>query len=354
MKIDINQLKEHPLNKEIYGEDEEQLNKLVDRIKVSGWIEPIIINKDYTILSGHQRYRAAKKLNYTSIDYQLVSVPPEQELEILLNANQYREKTTIQKLKEAEYYHEVESRKALLRQISGTTLEFSRTRGRTNEIVAKKIDMSPSSYKRARKALKNSEKITEEGLQHLLEETLNTDITTAQKLSEQPLEVIQQVQDLIDGDATQVGKVLRNLENLEIRKAIPLPPGRYTVIYTEHNKSEDFEKFSKISIGDLAQSDSILLLWTLPLLLDQAIKLLHLWGFHYKTAFLWNKDVMNDCSDLGEVMLIGTRGNPPMISLSKENRPETIKPAIITNMIEQGFPQVDKVKIRLGEGWELF
>lgn len=43
MKVSINILKEHPLNKEIYGDDnEDQLNELVERIKSSNWIQPIM------------------------------------------------------------------------------------------------------------------------------------------------------------------------------------------------------------------------------------------------------------------------------------------------------------------------
>ena len=149
MKVNIDLLKQHPLNQDIYGQDdEEQFTILLNRIKESGWIDPIIINKEGTILSGHRRYRAAKLLGYTSIDYEKVNVEPEKELEILLSSNVYREKTTVQKLKEAEYYHEIESRKARERQLSGVTLETSRTQGgRTDEIVAEKIGMSPSSYK---------------------------------------------------------------------------------------------------------------------------------------------------------------------------------------------------------------
>lgn len=258
LKVDINLLKEHPLNTTIYGvDDEEQFNILVNRIKEYGFIEPIITNKEWMILSGHRRYRAAKLLGYTSIDCEKVSVPPEQELEILLNSNVYREKTTVQKLKEAEYYHEIESRKALLRQLSGVTLETSRTQGgRTDEIVAEKIGMSPSSYKRGKKALKNTEKLVNPVLKWFLEGTANEDITSAEKLLEQPEEVIQQVYDLTGGDPKQVGKVLRNLENLKLRENSPIPPGKYTVIYTEYGNEDDFENFSKIQMSDIADSAS--------------------------------------------------------------------------------------------------
>jgi len=97
MKVDINILREHPLNKEIYGDDdtEEQFQELVNRIRESGWIDPVIVNKDFTLLSGHRRLRAAKLLGYDSIEYEKINVDTEHELEILLNSNVYREKTTL-------------------------------------------------------------------------------------------------------------------------------------------------------------------------------------------------------------------------------------------------------------------
>jgi ParB/RepB/Spo0J family partition protein len=352
MKININQLQEHPLNHEIYGkDDEEKFQILVNRIRESGWINPVIINKEYTILAGHRRVRAAKLLGYDSIDYTVVNIDPENEIEILLNSNLYREKTTAQKVKEAEYYYQIESKKARERQLSGTTLSPSRDQGRTDEIVSDKVGMSRTSLRRAQQVFKNSEKIAEPALKWLLEETMNEDITAAQKLSEKPIEFMQQVNDLVDGDLTQVGKVIRNLEKAEIKNSVLLPQGKYKVILTEYGK-DDFEKCSKIPLGDVVEPDSMLFLWTLPPLLGQALKLIHHWGFTYKTAFLWNKDIMNECSDFGEVILIGTKGNPKMIPLSEMNQPMIEKPAIIKEMIEQVCQQVDKVIIHLGEGWE--
>jgi hypothetical protein len=354
MKIDINLLKEHPLNFEIYGADEEEQFKiLVNRIKESGWIHPIWVNKEGTILSGHRRYRAAKLLGYTEIEYEKVNVEPEKELEILLNSNVYREKTTIQKLKEAEYYYQIESRKARERQLAGVTLSQTEDQGRTDEIVADIVGMSRTSLRDGQEALKNSENIADEGLKHLSIETINVNIKAANKLSKQPFEVMKQVQDQIKGDVTQVGKVLRNLENIEIKKTIPLPPGKYHVIQTEYH-IDDFEKCSKIPIGALAETDSVLFLWTLPPLLEEAMKLIQIWGFKYKTAFFWNLDVLKECSDLGEVMLIGIKGNPPMISLTNGNQPMTEKPKLIKEMMEQVYQPVDKVIIHIGEGWELW
>ena len=50
----------HPRNEEIYGRDED-VSDLIGLIKESGRIEnPIIINPDNVIISGHRRWLAAK------------------------------------------------------------------------------------------------------------------------------------------------------------------------------------------------------------------------------------------------------------------------------------------------------
>ena len=123
MRIDIDLLQENPINTEIYGEDDPaQLTELIEKIRVSGYIKPLIINKNYMIISGHRRYRAAKILGMTGIEVEMISKDENQELEILLAENAFREKNIIQKVREAEYYRIVEEKKAMERQLSGATL----------------------------------------------------------------------------------------------------------------------------------------------------------------------------------------------------------------------------------------
>jgi len=93
MRIEINLLYENPLNVEIYGEDDPaQLAELVKKIKVSGYIKPLISNRNYLIVSGHRRYRATKVLGMQVIEVEMISKDENQELEILLAENAFREK----------------------------------------------------------------------------------------------------------------------------------------------------------------------------------------------------------------------------------------------------------------------
>jgi len=130
-KIDINLLQENPINKEIYGVDDSvQLAELVEKIRVSGYIKPLIINRNYLIISGHRRYRAAKILGMKEIEIEMICKDENQELEILLAENFFREKSVLQRVNEGEYYRKVEEQNALDRQLTGNNLSANLHGGR--------------------------------------------------------------------------------------------------------------------------------------------------------------------------------------------------------------------------------
>ena len=218
MKINVNILKEHPLNKTIYGEeDEAQFNALVEKIRNSGWIKAVLITKDYLIISGHRRVRAAIALGIEAVECEIVDNDEEKQLEIFLNENAYRQKTTVQLIAEAEYYHEIESKKALQRQLAGVDLAVLKPQGSTNEIVGKKIGLSESAYAKARKVYKRMSEEEDPGLKALFGDTLNENIDAAAKLIEKPYAFLKEVGDRTYVDFKNVGKVIRELEKEEIK-----------------------------------------------------------------------------------------------------------------------------------------
>lgn len=63
MKLDISVLRPHPRNDEFFSNVEgEEFNRLKESIKELGILTPLRVAKDMTIISGHQRYRAAQEL----------------------------------------------------------------------------------------------------------------------------------------------------------------------------------------------------------------------------------------------------------------------------------------------------
>lgn len=47
--------------------DGEAIDQVADSIKTFGWQQPIVVDKDMVIIVGETRYKAAKKLNLTSV-----------------------------------------------------------------------------------------------------------------------------------------------------------------------------------------------------------------------------------------------------------------------------------------------
>lgn len=61
--------------------------KLVQSIKEFGFIEPVVINKDHTIIGGHMRVRAAQELKFTEVPCVEVDLPKEKEKALNLALN---------------------------------------------------------------------------------------------------------------------------------------------------------------------------------------------------------------------------------------------------------------------------
>ena len=66
-----------------------QYNDLKESVKRFGLVDPIIINKDNTVVGGHQRLKIAKELKYIDIECVVLdlSKAEERELNIRLNKN---------------------------------------------------------------------------------------------------------------------------------------------------------------------------------------------------------------------------------------------------------------------------
>lgn len=87
-KIKLEQLKPAKYNprKDLKPEDEEY-KKILNSIKEFGYVEPIIVNKDMTVIGGHQRLKVLRELGYTEIECNVVDLDKNKEkaLNIALN-----------------------------------------------------------------------------------------------------------------------------------------------------------------------------------------------------------------------------------------------------------------------------
>lgn len=159
--LNPNELKQHPLNKEIYG-NEEIDEILVQSIKIHGLLEDIIIKEDRTIISGHRRWKAVlelypesiKNITCTVIDFKSNT----DEEKKLIEYNRQRKKTPIQIMKEGSHLEKLYRPKAKLRKLAGLKGgginlkgEDLGKKGSTNSKVAKKLGIGTKTYEKHKK-----------------------------------------------------------------------------------------------------------------------------------------------------------------------------------------------------------
>ena len=64
-----------------------QYNDLKDSLDKFSLVEPIVVNKDMTIIGGHQRLKICKELKHTEIDCVVLDLNKEQERELNIRLN---------------------------------------------------------------------------------------------------------------------------------------------------------------------------------------------------------------------------------------------------------------------------
>jgi ParB/RepB/Spo0J family partition protein len=158
------ELRSHSVNQRIYGE-EDLPSAFIDSIKSQGILEPIQINSDNTIISGHRRWRAAKQIGLDTVPVIVCDYNGEMEERLaLIEFNRQREKTFSQRMKEAEELEAIEKERAALRRKAAQNNEAAREvravtanlpelgSGETREKVAKQTGIgSARTYDTAKK-----------------------------------------------------------------------------------------------------------------------------------------------------------------------------------------------------------
>ena len=363
MNVDITLLKENPINHEIYGdEDPNQFTELLEKIKASGYIKPIVINRNYLIISGHRRYKCALALCREKIDVEVYKGDDEKELEMLLNENAFRDKTTFQKMKEAEFYRKITEKKAEERrnftglQNLGQSPEVANLpplveMGKTRDIVAEKIGMSPRSYDDARKVMMKIDEEEDPEVKSFLEGTLNKSVNAAKKLIDKPFDLMKEVIGQVKGDTKNACALLNEIDTVGVPTNANLPGGKFQVLYID--MATHFDKdFSQLPLQDVGSLDSVLFLWVTPTKLESAFPLIRKWGYKYKTCMLWDIMQNRDVSDYGEILLISTKGKIKLMTEAKEGIPGPEKPRMVKNMIMNTYSG-DKLEI-LPDGWQIW
>ena len=95
-KRKVSELRTNPLSTAIYGEHED-ISDLVESIMQHGLLAPLVVKPDGTILSGHRRFAAIRRLGWQEVECSVYEPKDAAEEEIyVIEANRTRQKTARQ------------------------------------------------------------------------------------------------------------------------------------------------------------------------------------------------------------------------------------------------------------------
>lgn len=158
-------LERHEKNQEIYGEINLEPS-FVNSIENEGILQPIVVNTEDTIISGHRRVEAAKEVGLEEVPVLVKEFDSvlEERVEIV-HSNKNRTKTFSQKMREAMELERIEKARAKKRQGDrrDITQNFAASAyGESREKVVKNYDMSRETYRKAKKIWEASQAGVEE------------------------------------------------------------------------------------------------------------------------------------------------------------------------------------------------
>ena len=334
-KREIASLHPHPRNKEIYGTLD--VSDLVDRIKITERIEAIKITPEGKILSGHRRTKAAEECGFTEIDCIIVDdLDPNQQLELLLDENCYREKTNYQKIMEGIVYHEIESKKSEQRKIESgkrnlglpvveneptTDVSNNSEKGKTRDIVGKKVNVSGKTFEKGLKIVGRINEETDLEIKTFLSDQANRSVDSTFKLVNKSSEFIKKVKDEFDSKGGFITRIIRKIEmDVNVEKQHINPNNLYAILYMVLNQTKtNLKKLFDIPMSKITNDDPFVYIWVIPSMVEQIIKVLNSWGYSFLMCDSWEgKDVEKRDPFTGDgiqMLCVFTKGNVNMDNL---------------------------------------
>lgn len=162
--VSVDQIKIQNRIRKEYGDIEE----LAKSIREVGLLHPIIITKDYILITGERRLMAAKKLGWKEIKAEIMTATNrEKQLLIEIAENEKRKDfTPSERIAYGRELEQIEKLKAKERQATSTggekpQLRFHGTqaeKGKAREKVGEKVGLSGTSYYRAKKVVESGDK----------------------------------------------------------------------------------------------------------------------------------------------------------------------------------------------------
>jgi N6-adenosine-specific RNA methylase IME4 len=123
-----------------------------------------------------------------------------------------------------------------------------------------------------------------------------------------------------------------------------------------HYPTQELDEILRLDVSSIAADDCVLFLWATVPMLPQAINVMEVWGFKYKSHFVWIKDRIGTGywnRNKHELLLIGTRGDIPAPAMGEQAESaieapltkHSAKPPFFIALIESYFPTLRKIEL---------
>ena len=390
-----NKLKPHPKNIDIYGKEKVD-QQLVESIRKNGQLEPIVITQDLTIISGHRRWKAIKKIkeeklteedeNIEAICFKRHFNSDLEKLEAIIEFNRQREKKVLQIYNEVKILYEIFNERAKLRQSYNLPSianeadpshreEIEKDSGRSIEKVSPLVGVKSTKLKIIMRIGKmwdegdpdaigimdemNDGKIFPDAADKKLKiiKTSKSD----SPLAEEAKKLVNRMEKgLSANQATeQLKKYDEKLKNPKPKASGILPDMMFNVIVAD---PQDMKK-AKMTQITLA-NDAALYLWANIKNITERMELMAMWGFELKNIAVWKKSDKSVTYFRGEVefLLFGIKGDfepegskeaPPELVFEDHQHREN-KSEVVYEMAEKMYPgqkYCDPYFVNGREGW---
>ena len=119
MKVPVDTLKYHPVNREIYNLS--SIDELIESIKSVGLLQPLTIDQQNQVVSGNRRFEAIKRMGWKKVEVNRITVKNGDDVLLLIHFNKQRVKSIKEILGEydhlREYYKKNKSSKGSVRSV---------------------------------------------------------------------------------------------------------------------------------------------------------------------------------------------------------------------------------------------
>lgn len=149
------------------------------------------------------------------------------------------------------------------------------------------------------------------------------------------------------------------------------PPWRYEHAVSKSREIENqyptmtTDEICALPVGSWATDDAVLYLWVTSPKLEEGLRVLHAWGFEYRTCMVWVKDRVGMgywARQRHELLFIGTRGQPvtppidarPDSVIEAPRKQHSTKPTEVYELIERAFKALPKLEVfarQQRDGW---